>query len=97
MNARRKKVEENQFGVRKRFLEYDDVMNAQREVIYKRRKHALEGDRLKVDIANMLFETCEEIVQVTKLSTTLKTLSLKIISTFSITRPVLAREFRSML
>ena len=43
-------------------LEYDDVMNAQREVIYKRRRHALQGDRLKVDIANMLFETCEEIV-----------------------------------
>jgi len=56
-----KKVEENNFGIRKRLLEYDDVMNAQREVIYKRRKHALRGDRLKVDIANMLFEVCEEI------------------------------------
>ena len=43
-----KKVEENNFGIRKRLLEYDDVMNAQREVIYKRRRHALEGERLKV-------------------------------------------------
>ena len=42
-----KKVEENNFGIRKRLLEYDDVMNAQREVIYKRRRHALEGERLK--------------------------------------------------
>ncbi|MBO6631925.1 MAG: preprotein translocase subunit SecA, partial [Psychroserpens sp.] len=46
-----KKVEENQFGVRKRLLEYDDVMNAQREVVYKRRRHAIEGDRLRVDLA----------------------------------------------
>ena len=46
-----KKVEENNFGIRKRLLEYDDVMNAQREVIYKRRRHALYGERLQVDIA----------------------------------------------
>jgi preprotein translocase subunit SecA len=46
----RKKVEENNFGVRKRLLEYDDVMNAQREVVYKRRRHALFGERLKLDI-----------------------------------------------
>ena len=51
-----KKVEENNFGIRKRLLEYDDVMNAQREIIYKRRKHALAGDRLKVDIANMIYD-----------------------------------------
>jgi preprotein translocase subunit SecA len=48
-----KKVEENNFGVRKRLLEYDD-MNAQREVVYKRRRHALFGERLKLDIANMI-------------------------------------------
>jgi preprotein translocase subunit SecA len=54
-----KKVEENNFGVRKRLLEYDDVMNAQREVIYKRRRHALHGDRLRTDIANMFFELIE--------------------------------------
>ena len=50
-----KKVEENNFGVRKRLLEYDDVMNAQREVVYKRRYNALFGERLRVDLANMIF------------------------------------------
>ncbi len=54
-----KKVEENNFGIRKRLLEYDDVMNAQREVIYKRRRHALHGDRIRTDIANMFFELVE--------------------------------------
>ncbi|MEQ9263422.1 MAG: preprotein translocase subunit SecA [Owenweeksia sp.] len=56
-----KKVEENNFGIRKRLLEYDDVMNSQREVIYKRRRHALYGERLQVDIANMFYDTCESI------------------------------------
>ena len=49
-----KKVEENNFGIRKRLLEYDDVMNQQREVIYKKRRHALFGDRLSLDISNMI-------------------------------------------
>jgi preprotein translocase subunit SecA len=57
-----KKVEENNFGVRKRLLEYDDVMNAQREVIYKRRNHALYGERLTFDLNNMFFDLCEEVV-----------------------------------
>jgi preprotein translocase subunit SecA len=57
-----KKVEENNFGIRKRLLEYDDVMNSQREVIYKRRKNALFGDRLELDIMNMLYDTSEDIV-----------------------------------
>jgi preprotein translocase subunit SecA len=57
-----KKVEENNFGIRKRLLEYDDQMNHQREVIYKRRRNALYGDRLAIDIANMIMETCEGIV-----------------------------------
>jgi len=56
-----KKVEENNFGIRKRLLEYDDVMNSQREVIYKRRKNALFGERLQLDILNMLFDTCEDM------------------------------------
>ncbi|MCD4774221.1 MAG: preprotein translocase subunit SecA [Bacteroidales bacterium] len=56
-----RKVEENNFGIRKRLLEYDDVMNAQREVIYKKRKHALHGDRLAVDISNMMYDVCEKI------------------------------------
>ncbi len=57
-----KKVEENNFGVRKRLLEYDDVMNIQREAIYKRRHHALFGDRLAVDISNMIYDVCETVV-----------------------------------
>ncbi|MDG1765693.1 MAG: preprotein translocase subunit SecA [Flavobacteriales bacterium] len=57
-----KKVEENNFGIRKRLLEYDDVMNSQREVIYKRRKHALFGERMKLDIANMFYDLAEKVV-----------------------------------
>jgi preprotein translocase subunit SecA len=49
--TRTEKVEENNFGTRKRLLEYDDVMNAQREVVYKRRRHALHGERLKLILA----------------------------------------------
>ncbi len=56
-----KKVEENNFGVRKRLLEYDDIMNNQRTVIYKRRKHALFGDRLSVDLFNSFYDLAEEI------------------------------------
>ncbi len=58
-----KKVEENNFGVRKNLLEYDDVMNSQRKAIYKKRKNALFGDRLDIDIDNMFFELCETTVQ----------------------------------
>jgi len=60
-----KKVEENNFGIRKRLLEYDDVMNQQREVIYKKRRHALHGDRLSLDISNIIYDTCESIVEQT--------------------------------
>ncbi len=63
-----KKVEENNFGIRKRLLEYDDVMNAQREVVYKRRRHALYGERLQVDIVNMIYDTCDTIVAENKAS-----------------------------
>ncbi|MDO5522411.1 MAG: preprotein translocase subunit SecA [Bacteroidia bacterium] len=58
-----KKVEENNFGIRKRLLEYDDVMNSQREVIYKRRRHALMGDRIEIDVANMITETAKNVVE----------------------------------
>jgi preprotein translocase subunit SecA len=56
-----KKVEENNFGIRKRLLEYDDVMNAQRKAVYKKRKNALFGERLDVDVDNMLYDTAEAI------------------------------------
>ncbi len=58
-----KKVEENNFGIRKRLLEYDDVMNAQREVIYKRRRHALIGERIEMDVINMIQNTVNRIVE----------------------------------
>ena len=57
-----KKVEENNFGIRKHLLEYDDVMNAQRTVIYKKRRNALDGERLGADIANMMNDVCVSLV-----------------------------------
>ena len=88
-----KKVEENNFGIRKRLLEYDDVMNAQREVVYKRRRHALQGDRLKVDIANMIYDTCEVIAETNKLAGDYKNFEFELIKYFSITAPVREEEF----
>lgn len=88
-----KKVEENNFGIRKRLLEYDDVMNAQREVIYKRRRHALEGSRLKLDIANILYDTCEEIVAKNKPQNDFKYFEFEIISYFSVTSPIAEEDF----
>jgi preprotein translocase subunit SecA len=61
-----KKVEENNFGIRKRLLEYDNVMNSQRDVIYRRRKNALFGERLKLDILNMLYDISEDLVNTAK-------------------------------
>ncbi len=58
-----RKVEENNFGMRKNLLEYDDVMNAQRDVIYKRRNHALFGDRLSIDLDNAMYAVCADIVE----------------------------------
>ncbi len=57
-----KKVEENNFGSRKRLLEYDDVMNSQRSIVYKRRKNALYGERLELDIINILYDTCDDVI-----------------------------------
>jgi len=58
-----KKVEENHFGVRKRLLEYDDVMNSQREVIYTRRRHALYGEQIEIDLNNIMYDYAEGFVQ----------------------------------
>jgi preprotein translocase subunit SecA len=91
-----KKVEENNFGVRKRLLEYDDVMNAQREVVYKRRRHALQGERLKVDIANMVYDTCEVIADTNKAANDYKNFEFELIKYFSITSPVSEEEFAKL-
>ncbi|MEM9000496.1 MAG: preprotein translocase subunit SecA [Bacteroidota bacterium] len=91
-----KKVEENNFGIRKRLLEYDDVMNAQREVVYKRRRHALQGERLKVDIANMVYDTAEVIAETNKLADDFKNFEFELIKYFSITSPVSEEEFKKL-
>lgn len=88
-----KKVEENNFGVRKRLLEYDDVMNAQREVIYKRRRNALKGERLQVDIANMIYDTSELIAETNKTANDYKNFEFELIRYFSISSPVNETEF----
>ncbi len=91
-----KKVEENNFGIRKRLLEYDDVMNAQREVIYKRRYHALFGERLRVDIANMIFDIAEGIAETNKLAQDYKNFEFELIRYFSMSSPVSEDEFEKM-
>ncbi|TWO34400.1 preprotein translocase subunit SecA [Seonamhaeicola sediminis] len=91
-----KKVEENNFGVRKRLLEYDDVMNAQREVVYKRRRHALHGERLRVDLANMIFDTSEGIAQTNKGANDYKNFEFELIRYFSMSSPITEAEFTSL-
>ncbi|MCZ2392281.1 MAG: preprotein translocase subunit SecA [Chitinophagales bacterium] len=71
-----KKVEENNFGIRKRLLEYDDVMNAQRDVIYKRRQYALKGERIAYDIDSMLYELCFDLAESGKSSNDIEALIL---------------------
>ncbi|RRJ88404.1 preprotein translocase subunit SecA [Paenimyroides tangerinum] len=88
-----KRVEENNFGVRKRLLEYDDVMNAQREVVYKRRRHALHGDRLKIDIANMIFDVCDFVVEGNKVGNDFKNFEYALIKHFGIQSPFTADQF----
>ena len=90
-----KKVEENQFGVRKRLLEYDDVMNAQREVVYKRRYNALNGERLRVDLANMVYDTAELITESNKAANDYKNFEFELIRYFSMSSPFSNSEFES--
>ena len=90
-----KKVEENNFGVRKRLLEYDDVMNKQRDVIYKRRKNALFGDHLKYDIVNMIYDTAAAIVSQSKATGNYKDFEFDIIKYFTMESPVTESEFSS--
>ncbi|MCP4521468.1 MAG: preprotein translocase subunit SecA [Cytophagales bacterium] len=77
-----KKVEENNFAVRKRLLEYDDVMNSQREVIYKRRKNALHGERLELDVLNMVYDLCEGLAADAKAYANVEDIKVNIMSTF---------------
>lgn len=90
-----KKVEENNFGIRKRLLEYDDVMNAQREVIYKKRRHALFGDRLAIDIANMMYDAVEQIVQDFREARDYEGFRMEMLKVFALDPPVEEQEFLS--
>lgn len=90
-----KKVEENNFGTRKRLLEYDDVMNKQRDVIYKRRKNALFGDHLKYDITNMIFDVSNSIVTKGKASGNYKDFEFEVIKNFTMESPVSENDFKS--
>jgi len=91
-----KKVEENNFGIRKRLLEYDDVMNSQREVIYKKRLHALLGERLSVDIANMMFDVTENLVDGYHEEGDYESFDFELIRSFSMDSPVPEQEFKKV-
>ena len=88
-----KKVEENNFGMRKRLLEYDDVMNNQRTVIYNKRRNALYGDRLSIDISNMFYDTCELLYSE---GSDWEEFKLEIIRVFAHEVPMSEREFLSL-
>jgi preprotein translocase subunit SecA len=88
-----KKVEENNFGIRKNLLEYDDVMNTQRTVIYAKRKSALFGDRLDVDLNNTIFDVVEDIVTEYKETNNLEGFILEMIRLFSVGIEISADEF----
>ena len=91
-----KKVEENNFGIRKHLLEYDDVMNSQRTVIYKKRKHALFGERIGVDIANMIYDTASEVVKKFYGSTYFEDFNIELMRNLNIDSPVDRKELKSL-
>ncbi len=91
-----KKVEENNFGIRKRLLEYDDVMNKQRTVIYARRRHALMGERIGVDIVNTLYDTAAIIVGNNHSTLDYDGFRDDMLAVFAMSAPVSGEEFRSM-
>ena len=91
-----KRVEENNFGIRKRLLEYDDVMNKQRTYIYTRRHHALLGERVGIDIANMFYDTIENLVNTYDSPADFQQLSLELFKILTIEAPFTEEEFRSL-
>ena len=90
-----KKVEENNFGIRKRLIEYDDVMNQQRNVIYAKRHHALMGERIGVDITNMIFDTAESLVADARQTMDYEGLRFEVMQTFAMELPFSEEEFRA--
>ena len=90
-----KKVEENHFGTRKRLIEYDDVMNAQRDVVYKRRRNALNGDRISIDIANMIYEVADSIVSEFHVLKDFEGFTFECVKNFGIESPFTETEFKT--
>jgi preprotein translocase subunit SecA len=90
-----KKVEENNFGIRKRLLEYDDVMNAQRTVIYKKRRHALDGERLGADIAGMMYDLCGSQIDESYGKREFEDFELDLLRLLSLEAPFNAADFKS--
>jgi preprotein translocase subunit SecA len=91
-----KKVEENNFGIRKRLLEYDNVMNSQREVIYKRRRNALHGERLELDILTMLNDLCEELISNAKNANDYESLRLNALGVLGLDYEVSKEDFEKL-
>ena len=90
-----KKVEENNFGIRKRLLEYDDVMNSQRTVVYKKRHHALIGERIGVDIVNTLYDTAEKIIADNYDSGDYESLQMEVMKHFAFEVPFTEEDFKA--
>jgi preprotein translocase subunit SecA len=90
-----RKVEENNFGIRKRLLEYDDVMNSQRNVIYTKRKNALFGERLDVDLNNTIYDVVEDVVISAKEDGSYDEFQIEVIRLFSIDPAISSEEFAS--
>jgi len=90
-----KKVEENNFGIRKRLLEYDDVMNSQREVVYSKRRHALMGERIGVEIINMIYDVAENIVETAKNSNDFELLNEELLTVYAMDAPFNEEKFTS--
>src|SRR5690606_2451709 len=88
-----RKVEENNFGIRKRLLEYDDVMNSQRTVIYKKRKNALFGERLDVDLNNTIYDVVEDVVLEAKESNSFDDFQIEMIRVFAVNPELSEDEF----
>ena len=87
-----KKVEENNFGVRKRLLEYDDVMNSQRKAIYRKRKNALYGDRIDIDVDNMFYDLCDLTVYKNE-NSNFQDFELDLVRVLGIAAPIQEDEF----
>ena len=92
-----KRVEENNFGIRKRLLEYDDVMNKQRTYIYNRRHHALLGERVGIDIANMLYDTIENLLNTHEAPNIFEDLNLDVFKVLTIEVPFTEQEYKTLV